>query len=266
MVFFLGLLMFVSAFRITVGEIRSITPWQPVLFYLLRYPVLTAVLWVITGLVYPPLATGILLLTLAPAGVASPGVAGIYRGNVSLTIVIVVVSSVLAPFLIPLVLQLFVARQVEVNIFAIFRTLVLSVFVPITLHLPFRRTRATTFLRANDSLIVVPTIATLVMVVIAGQKEFILAHAAEALVFFVVAIVLFLGYYLFGWWLFPRAPWRDRVSFALASGVNNTAIVIVLAYLYFSAEVSIFLVTSELAWVSSMVLFKYLLKRLERPV
>ena len=264
MVFFLGVLMFVSAFRITVGEIKSITPWQPVLFYVVRYPLLSAGLWAAAGLVYPPLATGILLLTLAPAGVASPGVAGIYRGNVSLSIVIVVVSSVLAPFLIPLVLQLFVARHVEVNILAIFQTLLVSVFVPVILHLPLRRTPLTRFLHANDSLIVVPTIATLVMLVIAGQKEFILAHAAEALVFFVAAILLFLGYYAFGWLLFPRSPWRDRVSFALASGVNNTAIVIVLAYLYFSAEVSIFLVTSELAWVGSMVLFKYLLHRFER--
>ena len=46
--------------------------------------------------------------------------------------------------------------------------------------------------------------------------------------------------------------------------VPLVAIVIVLAYLYFSAEVSTFLVTSELAWVSSMVLFKYLLHRFEK--
>jgi predicted Na+-dependent transporter len=266
MVVFLGVLIFASAFRITIGEIRQIDPGRTVLFYLLRFPVLSAILWVATGLVSPPLATGVLLLTLAPSGVAAPGVAGIYRGNVSLTIVIVVVSSFLAPFLIPLVLELFVARQVEIRTFAIFRTLLVSVIVPIVIHIPFRRFPVADSIRSNDSLIVVPAIATLVMLVIAGQKEFILAHAGEALGFFVAAIVLFFGYYAFGWWIYPRSRYRDRIAYALSSGVNNTAIVIVLSYLYFSPEVVTFLVTSELAWVGSMVAFKHVVHRLEPSI
>ncbi|MFW5643115.1 MAG: bile acid:sodium symporter family protein [Alkalispirochaeta sp.] len=263
MVVFLGVLIFVSAFRITLGEMRRIDPVRTALFYLVRFPVLSALLWTITGLVSPALATGVLLLTLAPSGVASPGVAGIYRGNVSLTIVIVVVSSFLAPFMIPLVLELFVARQVEIQTFAIFQTLVVSVIVPIVAHIPLRRFPVADDIRANDSLVVVPAIATLVMLVIAGQKEFIIAHAGEALGFFVTAIILFFGYYAFGWWIYPRSVHRDRIAYALSSGVNNTAIVIVLAYLYFSPEVVTFLVTSELAWVGSMVAFKHLVQRLD---
>lgn len=263
-VFFLALLIFVSAFRITLGEVRSISPRQPVIFYLLRYPLLAVVLWGVAQLFFPAVATGVLLLTLAPAGVASPGVTGMYRGNVSLSIVIVVISSFLAPFLIPLQLQLFVARHVEVQTFAIFQTLLVCVFIPIVLHIPLRTYRIAEKIRANDSVVVVPTIATLVMLVIAGQKAFIRAHAVEALGFIAITIVLFFGYYAFGWWVFPANPRRERITFALGSGVNNTAIVIVLSYLYFSHEVSTFLVTSELAWVGSMATFKYVLHRTEK--
>jgi len=261
MVVFLGVLIFVSAFRITLGEIRQIDPVRTGLFYLLRFPLLSAILWASAGLVSPSLATGVLLLTLAPSGVAAPGVTGIYRGNVSLTIVIVVVSSFLAPFLIPLLLELFVARQVEIETSAIFRTLLVSVIVPIAAHIPLRRFPIADGIRRNDSLVVVPVIAILVMLVIAGQKGFILAHATEALGYVVVAIVLFLGYYAFGWWIYHRSRYRDRIAYALSSGVNNTAIVIVLSYLYFPPEVATFLVTSELAWVGSMVAFKRVVHR-----
>ncbi len=256
MILFLAILIFVSAFQISLGEVKAISPWHPAVFYLLRYPVLAVLLWLIVQGVYPALATAVLLLSLAPAGVASPGVTSIYNGNVSLSILIVVISAFLAPFLIPVVLQLLVARHIDLDILSIFRTLLISVFVPLIAHLPLRRRPAAQWLRKNDSLFVVPAIGILVMLVISKQKSFIIAHAVEAAAFFAVAIVIFLLYYTFGWLLFPGTTRRDRVSYALGSGVNNTAIVIVLAYLYFSPEVSTFLITSELAWVGSMVIFK----------
>jgi hypothetical protein len=49
--------------------------------------------------------------------------------------------------------------------------------------------------------------------------------------------------------------------------VNNTALGIVLGFLYFPPEVSIFLVTSELAWVFGMIIFKgYLSRYLRKTV
>lgn len=261
MIFCLASLIFVSSFQISLGEVRRIAPLHPILFYLLRFPVLAIVLWAIAQGVYPAVATAVLLLSLAPAGVASPGVSSIYKGNVSLSITIVVLSAFLAPFLIPLVLQLLVARHIELQIGSIFQTLLVSVFVPLVVHFPFRRRTVGRWLRGNDALFVVPLIGLLVALVISKQKEFILEHALEAAVFVVVTLVLYLIYYAFGWFLFSRSPGPNRVSYALGSGVNNTAIVIVLAYLYFSAEVTTFLVSAELAWVGSMVIFKRFLEK-----
>lgn len=256
LVFALALLIFVSSFRISRAEVKEIAPLQAGIFYVLRFPVLGILLWLITSEVYPGMATAVLLLTLAPAGVASPGVSNIYRGNISLSILMVVVSAFLAPFLIPLVLQLFVARHIDLEIWPLFRTLLISVFFPLVAHVPFRRTRAARMLRAHDSFIVVPTIGILVMLVISHQKAFILENRLEAMLFVAVTMVLYALYYAFGWFLFPRTAERNRISFTLGSGVNNTAIVIVLAYLYFAPEVSTFLVSAELAWVAGMVLFK----------
>ena len=256
MIFFLAMLIFVSSFQITHAEVRQIKLAPPLLFYVVRYPLLAVLLWALTGSVYPSLATAVLLLTLAPAGVASPGVTSIYDGNVSMSILFVVLSSFLAPFLITAVLQVLVARQIHLDILSIFKTLLVSVLIPLLLHMPLRRTRLAGVLRAHDSLFVVPAIGILVMLVVSKQKAFIMAHAVEAVVYVIVAILLFLLYYALGWVLFFRAPGKNRIAFALSSGVNNTAIVIVVAFLYFSAEVSTFLVTTELAWVASMLMFR----------
>lgn len=265
MIVCLAAMIFTSSFQVSLGEVRLIAPVQTGLFYLLRFPVLGILLWLIMDQVYPALATAVLLLSLAPAGVASPGVSSMYKGNVSLSIVIVVVSALLAPFLIPLVLQLFVARQIDLAVAPIFRTLLISVFIPLVAHVPFRRYAVARWLRAHDAVIVIPAIGILVMLVISQQKAFILDHALEAALFVAITTVLYLLYYAFGWMIFPRATLRNRISFALGSGVNNTAIVIVLAFLYFSPEVSTFLVSAELAWVASMVLFKRFIQKRVTP-
>ena len=192
MIFCLAALIFVSSFQITLSEVRRIAPGQAALFYVLRFPLLAIILWVITSRVYPSMATAVLLLSLAPAGVASPGVSGIYKGNVSLSILIVVISAFLAPFLIPLVLQLFVARQIDLEVWPIFRTLLVSVFIPLVAHVPFRRRPVARWLRAHDALIVIPSIGILVMLVISKQKSFILDHVVEAAVFVAVTFVLYL--------------------------------------------------------------------------
>ena len=101
----------------------------------------------------------------------------------------------------------------------------------------------------------------LVMLLIGRQKPYIVSHSMNALVFVLINNLLYLVYYAFGWLYSVGTAWRDRVSYTLGSGVNNTAIVIVLAYLYFPPSVSVFLVTSEIAWVTGMVLFKAFIQR-----
>lgn len=256
MMLFLATMIFVSSFQISLEEVRRISPWNSVIFYVLRYPVLAGLLWALTNQLYPSLAMAVMLLTLAPAGVASPGVSSMYCGNVSLSVMIVVISAFLAPFLIPVVLQVFVARQVDLDVWSVFRTLMVSVFFPMVIHVPLRRHRIAGWLRTNDSLFVVPSVGILVMIVVSKQKTFILEHAGESAGFIAISVGLFLLYYLFGWFLFVRASERDRVSYALGSGVNNTGIVIVLAYLYFPPLVSTFIITAEFAWVAGMVVFR----------
>ena len=49
----------------------------------------------------PELATGILLLTAMPAGVSTPALTDIVKGNVSLSMSLAIVTQLLAPFTVP---------------------------------------------------------------------------------------------------------------------------------------------------------------------
>lgn len=258
----LALMVFISAFRIQPTRFQSFSVSRLVLYYLIRYFGLPALLWSVLEPIDPILAIAALLFTLAPAGAASPGVASLYGGNVALSIVLLVITSLSAPFLIPLGIKLTVARSVGVDVMQVFRSLLITIAAPLALHLPLRRVPpVATWLRENDSLFVVPTIGILVVTVIARQKSVILATPEIGALYLATAVVLFALFFVVGWTLSRGIEIGDRASYALASGVNNTAMGIVVAYLYFPPEVSIFFVAAEPAWVFGMILFKLFLDR-----
>lgn len=258
----LALMVFVSAFRIAAERFREISKTRTAVYFFSRYILLPLVLWIVLSRFDPLLAIAVLLLTLAPAGAASPGVTALYGGNVALTIVLLVITSISAPFLIPLGIRITVAKTIDVDVMQVFRSLFLTIMIPLAVHLPVRRAKpVAAWIRENDSLFVVPTIGLLVVMVITGQKAVILQDPALVALYLLVSALLFAVYFFTGWGISIGMALDSRTSYALASGVNNTAMGIVIAYLYFPPEVSIFFVAAELAWVFGMIFFKFFLDR-----
>lgn len=258
----LGLMVFVSAFRIVSERFREIAVGRTALYFCIRYMVLPTILWVVAARIDPLLGISILLLTLAPAGAASPGVTALYGGNVALTIVLLVVTSLSAPFLIPIAIRITVARSIDVDVMQVFRSLLLTILVPLLAHLPVRRLpKVSEWIRENDSLFVVPTIGVLVVMVIARQRAVILDAPSLIATYLIASAILFALYFVVGWGISSGLGQSDRTSYALASGVNNTAMGIVVAYLYFPPEVSIFFVAAEIAWIFGMIFFRFFLDR-----
>lgn len=261
----LGTMIFASSFRIDVSEIKRFNLVQIGGFYIGRYLLLPAIIFYAASWIHPPLAVAVLLFSLMPAGVVSPGISSMYDGNTSLSIFIVIVSSVLAPFVIPPLLLLFVSQQIDVETGGIFRTLLVTVFIPLLVHLPFRRSRTfTRWMQEHDAIFVVPAISILVILVISKQTDYILAHAVQSVFYLLTAVLVFIVFFLLGWTATFKSSETNRISFAFGSGVNNTALGIVIGFLYFGPEVSIFLVATEPAWVAGIIGFKSFLEYRKR--
>lgn len=260
---FLGITIFFSSFQIRVQEIRGLAFMPVVRFYVLRFLILPIVLFLVATKGLSTFASGIFLLALMPAGAASPGIAHIYKGNISLSLVLVVVSSLLAPFMIPPVLAWFTGKTVALNVWNLFGTLSLTIFLPVGLHLPFRRSqKLVSGFRKFTSPAVVLSVAVMIMIIMAKQREYIWSHLHLLPQLLAISLGVFIVFYLFGWFSSSRSNVKNRISYALASGVNNTALGIVISYIYFPSAVSTFLVVSELPWIFVMMIFRMTLARL----
>ena len=70
------------------------------------------------------------------------------------------------------------------------------------------------------------------------------------------------NYLLFGWALGLGEKRAIRNSMAVASGVNNIALVIVVSVLYFPAEVQRFMIMGEIVWIVAIPVYRIVLARL----
>jgi len=100
-------------------------------FTVMKLVILPVLLFYVFYCVAPAYALSALLLTGISTGVVAPFISNMVRGNSSLVLVVVVITSALAPFTLPLLIKIIAARQVEISFFSMLRMLALVIFVPI---------------------------------------------------------------------------------------------------------------------------------------
>jgi bile acid:Na+ symporter, BASS family len=257
----LAMLTYASCFKLKDGGFEEIRWGNIVLFYMVRYIVLPIVLFVINLKLFPAYAASIFLLALLPTAVSSPAFANMFGGRVPPTFAIVILSTILAPFLIPMQCSLVLAdANITPTPLPLFKTLAFCVFVPMVLYFATRKfTRLGTVMYDNVKLFSIILVAFVIALVIAKQREFIINHTADIIIPILLTLVCYSIFLACGW-LFARGQARDiRISFATCSMFNNIALGVSIALLHFPQNVILFVAVSEMAWAVLPMMFRLFL-------
>ena len=100
-------------------------------FTVLKLAILPVIIYYLFYFVAPDYALAALLLTGVSTGVVSPMISNMVRGNSSLVLVVVVITSALAPFTLPALIKIVVAREVAISFLAMLKMLAMVIFIPI---------------------------------------------------------------------------------------------------------------------------------------
>lgn len=92
---FLAGVMFCSCAKITLESIRELKPATPAWFYLIRYLLVPALLFLAIQPFNFTLAAAVLLITLAPSGVAAAAITELVGGNVVFSLFMTAFSNLL---------------------------------------------------------------------------------------------------------------------------------------------------------------------------
>jgi predicted Na+-dependent transporter len=215
--------------------------------YMLIIPIL---LFLLINFFDPELAIGILLLTAMPAGMASPTMTDIVKGNIALSTSIVIITSFIAPFTVPLLFWLINFNNLSISPILIFKDMIIIVFLPMIVSQILKKYFPLTIARKQHLFTSVNILLLffLVYAVMASQRDAILTDSINIVRHLLYLYLVFIFLHVVGYLIFYKQNKENKVAIAIGAAYMNNGIAIVLAATHFEPTILILMVLSEIPW------------------
>ncbi len=236
----LGLVMFGMGMALRIEDFRIVfsRPRDIAIGCLAQFTVMPLLAWVLSRLfaLDEALTVGVILVGCCPGGTASNVITYLAKGDLALSVGMTATSTVLAPFVTPLLVWLLVGQTVDVEVVGMLLSIFWVVILPIVAGLvakwlwPKFTERATGYLPAVSTL----AICAIVLIVIAANASKLLAGGL--IIILVVMLHNLCGLsigYLIGRLLHLPDPKRKAISIEV--GMQNSGLASSLATLHFAA-------------------------------
>jgi len=185
--------------------------------------------------IFPDYALAALLLSGISAGIMSPLLSQLLKANSPLVIVVVVISSFLVPFTLPVLTKLLVGHGVEIPLLGMVRILGFMIFVPI-ISLEILR-KITPGLVNNLDRIKYPITLLLITINNLGlfsiYSDFLISNPNIIIGSFLISILLSTFYLMFGLLVAWKKPIEDSLSVVITFGLVNSMLVAVFSSRFF---------------------------------
>jgi len=264
----LMLMMFFSFIKIDIKEVVENIK-KPFLisflslFYLFLIPV--AVYYTFT-LISPTLGIGLALLAAAPPAIACPALTNIVKGNTALSLSATFITHLLAPFSIVIVFYLLTATTLELDFVSILKSLLIIILIPLVISQVIKP-YIKDFVKKTQHTYTAITILLIVLIVYAvlrDQKDLILSNPLENLIIVLWLYVLHIATHIIGY-ILPFWRKRDeKISSSVMATYKNAILVLVIAYKFFSPEIALIIVLSEIPFATLLAPFRYVLKLVKK--
>jgi BASS family bile acid:Na+ symporter len=245
--------------------ITQIRDYKLMVYLSLMYMIIIPVLFfLIINLFNRELAIGILLLTSMPAGVSSPTLTDIVRGNTALSLSITVITSMIAPFTVPFLFGFIKYNNLDINTLDIFKDLAILVFLPLILSQILKKIVPETINQAKKFFTSANIFFLFIIVYAAmgSQRDVILNDSIRIIwqigFLYLVFILLHIVGYLIGY----NQNKESRSAIAIGAAYMNNGMAIVLAATHFGPAILVLMVLSEFPWNTLLAPFRKIIRYL----
>ncbi len=212
------------------GHIREILG-----FTVLKLALLPVVLYGVFYAVAPDYALAALLLTGVSTGVVSPMISNMVKGNSSLVLVVVVITSALAPFTLPALIKIVIAKDAAISFLAMFKMLAMVIFIPILIVeiIRYLLPRLVAPILKIQFPVALLMFALINLGVFYRWAPFFKEEPSAILMATVVVFVLAAIYCAVGIFFFRKGPLHNHLAGAVMLGNINNVLVIVFSSEFF---------------------------------
>lgn len=238
--YLLGLVMFGMGLTMNLQDFKIVfsRPKDVIVGCLAQFTIMPLLAWCLARLfnLDDALALGVVLVGCCPGGTASNVMTYLAKGDLALSVGMTGVSTLLAPFLTPLLTWLLAGERVDVNVLSMFLSILWVVILPIIVgllikhYLPQFTEKAVAYLPALSSLAIIAIVA----IVISANAEKLLLGGVVIIVVVVLHNLCGLGLgYTIGTMLEMTDAKRKAVSIEV--GMQNSGLASSLATIHFAA-------------------------------
>ncbi|MED4781020.1 bile acid:sodium symporter family protein [Brevibacillus choshinensis] len=214
---------------------------------LILHAFMPLIAWGAALLFYPDdihVVTGLILAAVIPTGISSFLWTSIYMGNVALTLSIILIDTMLSPFVVPFGMALFLGAKVEMDAAAMMQGMFFMIVLPSLFGMALNQ-----YSRGNVKKTLAPKLAPFskigMGVVVAINSSIVAPYLTkmDGKLVGLAVLVLFLAIigYVFGWFVSRIFGWNRDVIVTLTfnSGMRNISAGAVMAISYFPAPVAL---------------------------
>jgi predicted Na+-dependent transporter len=256
----LGMMLFLAFLKIDALEVlENIRNFRLMIYIASVYMIAVPLVFYFSTLIFnADLAVGILLLTAMPAGVSTPVLTDIARGNISLSMSLVIVSQIAAPFTVPLLFWFVNADSLTINKLLILKDVSILVFLPMIIsqiakrYLQMAIEKTQHFFTSANVLL----LFSFVYIAISSQRNIILENPAGLIWKIGVLYLVFILLHIIGYLISIKEARENRIAVAIGAAYMNNGMAIVLAASYFKPEILVLMVLSELPWNTLLAPFR----------
>ncbi|QJX64396.1 bile acid:sodium symporter family protein [Niallia circulans] len=219
----------------------------------------------------PYTITGLTLAVVIPTGITSVIWVSLYKGNIALTLAIILLDTLLSPFLVPLSMNLFVGETVQLEVWGMMKGLLGMIVLPSIFGMVINQFSVEKAKKWNHTLSAFSKIGLALVVSINSSvvapylrnidKKFL----QVALTVFVIA----LSGYFFAWILgvVTKRSKEETIAMIYSGGMRNISAGAVLAVSFFPPAVAVPVVIGMLFQQILAALYGYFIKLVyEKPV
>ena len=256
----LGLMLFSVFLKIDALEIiEKMKDYKLMIYIVLVYMIIVPVLFFLLVNIFDrQLALGILLLTAMPAGVSTPALTDILKGNISLAMSITIVTQVVAPFTVPFLFMVIGTKGLEINKFLIFKDIAILVFIPLILAQVVKKNFPAAVKRSQYLLTSANVffLFAFLFVAIYSQRNIILADPINLIWKTAILYIVFIILHAVGYIIRNKESKENKIALSITLAYMNNGLAIVLASTYFGPDILVLMVLSEIPWSTLLAPFK----------
>jgi bile acid:Na+ symporter, BASS family len=236
--YFLIVLLFFSFLKINFLQVFSEVRKKAFVLFILclfKLCIIPISLFLLTRTLWPEYAMPVLLLSGISTGVVAPFISSLLEASTLLVLMMVVVSSLLAPFSLPAVVSLFVGQTIKISFLEMVKVLAMVVFLPGVAVILLRHLYPSLLekLEKGQFPVSLCMFACINLGVFAKYSSFFIKRPVRVAETILVAFVLSVISHLVGFLLTWGMKREDRLAGAISFAYMNNVLIVVFSSQFF---------------------------------